>query len=165
MLVACVTLVFIAWVAFKLPFLACVASSFLFCSLCRIRVSFTRVPLFSQFSWHVSPPSLFSWHMSSVSSPSCCSWRGSPSKFNFITFMACFDNQNKTIKEFIYASLLLGVCRLQSILVLWHLSHLRRFLLPYIEPQVSCQQSESPLGLIFMEQRINYGGLSNTPAL
>ena len=30
------------------------------------------------------------------------------------------------------------------------LSHLRWFLLPYIEPQVSCQQSESPLGLIFM---------------
>ena len=33
---------------------------------------------------------------------------------------------------------------------LWHLSHLRWFFLPYIEPQVSCQQSESPLGLIFM---------------
>ena len=123
---------------------------FTFFSLCRIRVSFRRVSLFSQFSWYVSPPSLFSWHMSSVSSPSCCSWRGSPSKFSFITSMAFFDHQNKTIKEFIYASLLLGVCRLQSILVLWHLSHLRWFLLPYIEPQVSCQQSESPLGLIFM---------------
>ena len=73
-----------------------------------------------------------------------------PSKFSFITSMVFFDNQKKTIKEFIYASLLLGVCRLQSILVLWHLSHLRWFLSPYIEPQVSCQQSESPLGLIFM---------------
>lgn len=153
MLLACVAfkLVSTAWVAFKLVFMACVTFSLLFiaCVAFKLVLGVCRFQVSSHHMYHLKVCSHGICHLY-ISSPSCCSCRGSPSKFGFITFMACFDNQNKIIKAFIYASWLPSLYRLQSLLVLWYMPLLLWFLLPYIGSQGNCQHSESPLSLIFM---------------